>query len=300
MDFKEALVATAGESNILVNEPMSRHTTLKIGGPCDYFVKVNTLDTLQALITLTRSENVPFLIVGRGSNLLVDDDGIKGVVAALSGELASVTINENRITAGAGESLAAAAVFAARKGLSGLEFAGGIPGSVGGGLVMNAGAYGGEMKDVVSEAAIFVDGRIHYLKNSELELGYRHSLMTRLPGAVVVSVTFELKPGDPGEIQAKIDELNARRREKQPLDYPSAGSTFKRPVGGYASALIEAAGLKGVAVGGAAVSEKHAGFIINRDNASFHDVKALIKLVQDKVEISSGIRLEPEVKIIEQ
>ncbi len=299
-DFRTRLGEAAGIENILEREPMKRHTTFKIGGPCDYFVKIISTEKLNAVMKLAKEYEVPFHIIGRGSNLLVDDDGVKGIVAVLTGKLEEVSRSGNRITAGAGAAIAKVAVFAATEGLSGLEFAGGIPGSVGGGLAMNAGAYGGEMKDVVLEAAILCDGQVRYLKNEDLNLSYRHSILDTMKDAVVLSVTFELKEGDPVAIQDKINELNARRREKQPLEYPSAGSTFKRPVGGYASALIESAGLKGISVGGAAVSDKHAGFIINKDDASFHDVKALIKLVQEKVEIESGILLEPEVKIIEQ
>ena len=299
-DFRTRLGEAAGIENILEREPMKRHTTFKIGGPCDYFVKIISTEKLNAVMKLAKEYEVPFHIIGRGSNLLVDDDGVKGIVAVLTGKLEEVSRSGNRITAGAGAAIAKVAVFAATEGLSGLEFAGGIPGSVGGGLAMNAGAYGGEMKDVVLEAAILCDGQVRYLKNEDLNLSYRHSILDTMKDAVVLSVTFELKEGDPVAIQDKINELNARRREKQPLEYPSAGSTFKRPVGGYASALIESAGLKGISVGGAAVSDKHAGFIINKDDASFHDVKALIKLVQETVEIESGILLEPEVKIIEQ
>lgn len=297
-EFKKELREIVGESNFLENEMMDRHTTFKIGGPCDCLIKPSDVNVLSKAVALCVNNDIPFFVIGRGSNLLVDDDGVRGVVIIPSGEMTDISLNGNELTAGAGASLINTAAFAVDHGLAGLEFAGGIPGSVGGGLVMNAGAYGGEMKDVVKCATILCNGRLSTLSKEELNLSYRHSVIEELDHAIVVSVTFDLKPGDSAELKAKISELNRRRMEKQPFDYPSAGSTFKRPVGGYASALIEQAGLKGLAVGGAQVSEKHAGFIINRENATYHDVIALIKLVEDKVEQRSGIRLEPEVKIL--
>ena len=301
------------------DEPMKEHTTFRVGGPAEVYAEPSVTEIYDLMHFLDKND-IDYEVIGNGSNLLVSDKGIKGLVINISKEFIPAAVvdmdikrigsdekvypevadDESMLMVPAGTPLSAAANAAAGRGLTGMEELSGIPGTIGGAVYMNAGAYGGEMKDVVLEAAILCDGQVRYLKNEDLNLSYRHSILDTMKDAVVLSVTFELKEGDPVAIQDKINELNARRREKQPLEYPSAGSTFKRPVGGYASALIESAGLKGISVGGAAVSDKHAGFIINKDDASFHDVKALIKLVQEKVEIESGILLEPEVKIIEQ
>ena len=245
-----------------------------------------------------KKEGVNFFVIGNGSNLLVSDEGVEGVIIHLSGKLAGARVEGDIVRAGAGLSLAALAAFTVEEELSGLEFAAGIPGSVGGAIYMNAGAYGGEMKDVVTGVYIVVDGELKHFSVAEMDFSYRHSRVSGLKNAVVVAAEFKLEKGKKEDIQAKIDELNARRREKQPLEYPSAGSTFKRPETGYASQLIEEAGLKGTRIGGAEVSKKHSGFIINVDNATAKDVKELIACVQKVVDEKSGVKLYPEVKML--
>lgn len=275
-------------------EPMSRHTTFKIGGNADVFVKVETEDELKIVLNLTREYDAPYFILGRGSNLLVSDKGIEGVVISLDG-LDGMTIDGDTVVCGAGASLRAVCLAAQKASLSGLEFAYGIPGTVGGALYMNAGAYGGEMSQVVvSATAIDRDGNTHKFDLSQMKLGYRTSAFKNTD-LIITSVTLKLKQGNPDEIKAAMDDFFARRRDKQPLEFPSAGSTFKRPEGHFAGALIEKNNLKGVSVGGAQVSEKHAGFVINTGGASCDDVLSLIKKVQDTVKTADGVDLEPEV-----
>ena len=230
--------------------------------------------------------------------MLVADEGVEGVIIHLSGKLAGARIEGDVIRAGAGLSLSALAAFTVEKELAGLEFASGIPGSVGGAICMNAGAYGGEMKDVVEGVYVLTDGMLKYFSAEYMQFSYRHSILGELKNAIVVTADFKLIPGKKEEIQSKIDELTDKRREKQPLDYPSSGSTFKRPETGYASQLIEEAGLKGTRIGGAEVSQKHSGFIINANNATAADVKELIAYVQKVVEEKSGVKLYPEVKML--
>lgn len=281
------------------NEPMRDHTSFKIGGPADLFLIPNSLEQLERLLPAVRQAGCPLSIIGRGSNLLVSDDGVRGVVLALTSSLSGMELTENNvILCQAGASLDALCRFALEQELSGLEFAFGIPGSVGGAVYMNAGAYGGEIKDVIRSAShIDADGKLSAFTVDELDLSYRHSRYTD-SDACIVSAAFALSSGDPEAIRARMEELKARRRQKQPLEYPSAGSTFKRPQGSYASALIDQCGLKGYRVGGAMVSEKHAGFLINYDHASCAEMLTLIEDVKRIVKERTGYSLECEVKTL--
>lgn len=276
------------------NEPMSRHTTFKIGGNADLFVKVKTEDELKTVLSLTKEFDLPLFLLGKGSNLLVSDKGIAGVVISLDG-LDSVTVDGDTVICGAGASLRAVCLATQKVGLSGLEFAYGIPGTVGGALYMNAGAYGGEMSQVVvSATALDRDGNIKLFNSEQMKLGYRASIFKNTD-LIITSVTLKLKQGNADEIKSAMDDFFSRRRDKQPLEFPSAGSTFKRPEGYFAGALIEKNNLKGASVGGAQVSQKHAGFVINTGNATCSDVLSLIKKVKDTVKQADGVDLEPEV-----
>ncbi len=280
-----------------LNEPMHRHTSFKIGGNADVFVSVQTVEEFSLTLKLCKKAEVPVTVLGKGSNLLVSDKGIEGVVICLE-KLNKITVEGEKIKAGAGVSLAALCNFAANEGLSGLEFAFGIPGSVGGAVYMNAGAYGGEIKDVLeSVTAVDVDGEILTFSANELCLSYRNSIFHN-NGATVVETVFALKKGIEEEIKAQMSEVMGRRKDKQPLEFPSAGSTFKRPEGYFAGTLIEQCGLKGLTVGGAQVSTKHAGFVINKGGATANDVLELIKKVQQIVFEKTGVTLEPEVIFI--
>lgn len=278
----------------LKSEPMSRHTTFKIGGNADLFITVKDENELKTVIKSAKECDIPYFILGKGSNLLVSDNGIEGAVIKLDG-MNSIEFNGDTVVCGAGASLRALCVAVQKQSLSGLEFAYGIPGTVGGAIYMNAGAYGGEMSHVaVSAAAIDRDGNTHIFNLDQMMLGYRTSVFKN-SDLIVTSVTFGLKKGDKNQIKAAMDDFFARRQSKQPLDFPSAGSTFKRPKGYFAGTLIEKNNLKGASVGGAEVSRKHAGFIINRGGASCSDVLSLIKKVQDTVKTADGVDLEPEV-----
>lgn len=287
------------ELEIRENEPMSAHCSFKIGGPARLMLFPASAAEAASALSLLRREGVRTLIMGNGTNLLVSDAGYDGAVVCMSRPCSDIElIDETKIRAGAGATLAATAVFAAEHSLTGLEFAHGIPGSVGGGTAMNAGAYGGEMRDVI-ESVEFVDldGRIRTLGASELGMSYRHSVFSDTD-KLITSVTFALTPGDAGAIRERMRELIEKRRASQPLDMPSAGSTFKRPERGYAAAMIDAAGLKGERVGGAMVSTKHAGFVINAGGASYEDVVALMREIRRRVYEREGVLLEPEVKLI--
>lgn len=276
------------------NEIMKNHTSFKIGGKADYFVECKTVECLKASVGAAKSLGLPYFVLGKGSNLLVSDKGIRGVVISLS-ELCDITVCGEQITVGAGTSLAGLCTEAYQNSLTGLEFAYGIPGSVGGALYMNAGAYGGEMSQVVASATVLdQNGNIKEIALEDMKLGYRTSVF-KTNGDVILSVKFNLKYGDKEQIKAAMDDFMCRRKDKQPLEYPSAGSTFKRPVGYFAGALIEKNNLKGTAVGGAMVSEKHAGFVINYNHATADDVKSLMKKVQNAVLENDGVELEPEV-----
>ena len=284
-------------AQVRFREAMSSHTTFRIGGAAEAMVSPSDEGQLRTLCALCHSRKIKPLLLGKGSNLLVQDEPLHRLVIH-TGLLDSLTLEGDTITAQCGVTLAGLAVFAMEHGLTGLEFAHGIPGSVGGAVSMNAGAYGGEMKDViVSVTCVSPDGSLHVYENSDCDFSYRHSRFS--DGAdCIVSASFRLKSGDKAEIRACMDDLMARRKAKQPLNLPSAGSTFKRPPNGYASAMIDEAGLRGKGVGNACVSEKHAGFVVNMGGATFRDVTATMKLVQDTVLRTHGTLLEPEVKII--
>lgn len=276
------------------NEPMCKHTSFKTGGMADIFLNVGSVDVLTDILETAKALNVPTYVIGKGSNLLVSDDGIEGAVITLS-SLDEITVDGENIIAGAGASLSAVCVAAANAGLTGLEFAYGIPGSVGGALYMNAGAYDGEMSYVVvSSESITLDGKLEETSVKDMKLGYRTSVF-KANKNIITKVVFALKKAESKDVWDKMNVFMERRKEKQPLEYPSAGSTFKRPTGYFAGALIEENDLKGVAVGGAMVSEKHAGFIINYNNATTDDILKLIKKVQKKVFENNGIELETEV-----
>lgn len=280
-------------------EPMTRRTTFGIGGPA-LLLRPRSRAELQAAMTLCREAGEEPFILGRGSNLLVSDSGISRPVIQLDGDFTAITREGNTLRCGAGASLIAVCRAAAENSLSGIEWGYGIPGSLGGGVYMNAGAYGGELRDVLTEVT-FLDeaGEYRTLPAAELSLSYRHSIFEERLGCVIVEAVLTLTPGDPATIRAAMEDYMSRRREKQPLEYGSAGSTFKRPVGNYASALVDQCGLKGLSVGGAEVSRKHAGFIINRGGATAADVRELIAEVQRIVREKTGYTLECEIKYIE-
>ena len=287
----------ARRDQVLVNEPMSRHATFRVGGPADALFLPEGEDQLIAALSAAREAGVDAFVIGNGSNLIVRDGGVRGLVIAIGEGMSDIRREDDTVVAQAGASLARVAGFAQGEGLSGLEFASGIPGTLGGGCAMNAGAYGGQLSDVLVDARVLLADRIVTLDRGGMEMGYRTSLPLRT-GGIVLSARFALTPDDPAAILERMKDLNARRRDKQPLNLPSAGSTFKRPEGHFAGALIEQAGLKGRSVGGAQVSEKHAGFIVNTGGATAADVLALIRLVQDEVQARSGIRLETEVRVL--
>ncbi|MBQ6825153.1 MAG: UDP-N-acetylmuramate dehydrogenase [Clostridia bacterium] len=277
-----------------LNEPLKKHTSFKIGGNADYFVSVKSTDELILILKELNEKQIPFFIIGKGSNLLVSDKGIEGVVISLA-KMDEITVNGDILKADAGANLAGVCLKAQYFGLSGLEFAYGIPGSVGGALFMNAGAYGGEMSQVVVSAEyVTFSGELGIINLSDMKLGYRTSIFKE-GEKIITSVSFGLKKGNKAEILALMEDFLGRRKAKQPLEYPSAGSTFKRPEGYFAGALIEKNNLKGKSVGGAMVSEKHAGFIINFDNATSQDVRKLISDVQKTVLEADGVLLETEV-----
>lgn len=281
------------------NEPMSKHTSFKIGGNADAYIKVNNLSKLSTILKECQDSNVDYMILGNGSNLLVSDEGIKGAVIRLDGDFRKITlVDDTTIFCGAGATLAYLCKFALNCGLSGLEFAWGIPGTVGGAVFMNAGAYDGEMKDVVhSVSHISPSGEIGRIEKDDLKFGYRTSVY-RNNNMIITGVTLKLKKGNPDGIRAKMDDYMSRRSTKQPLEYPSAGSVFKRPEGNFAGTLIEQCGLKGKICGGAQVSEKHAGFIINKSNATAKDVRDLISQIQKTVSDKTGYNLECELIIL--
>lgn len=293
----ERLSAALPELCLLPQEPLSKHTSFRIGGPAEVLACPRTEAELRELYAFFRGEGLLPRILGGGTNILAPDGGVPGVILSTRG-LDTLRQNEDgTLTAGAGVPLARLAVFAQKHGLTGLEFAHGIPGTVGGGMYMNAGAYGGELVQVaVSARFLTPEGEIKTLNGAEMGLSYRHSAFMEMEG-VILSANFRLQPGDPEAIQARMRELMERRKASQPLDLPSAGSTFKRPVGGYAAALIQQTGLKGLRVGDAAVSTKHSGFVVNLGSATADDVLRLIAEVREKVKADSGIELEPEVRI---
>ena len=279
------------------NEPMRLHTTFRVGGPADVYAEPEDEWELRELLDTCEAAGTPYLLIGHGSNLLIGDGGFRGTVICLGKAFSDIAVDGEVITARAGALLSAVANTALEHGLTGMEFASGIPGSVGGALVMNAGAYGGEIRDILLSADILeMDGSADRTDADGLELGYRSSNISAL-GRTVLGASFRLKKGDPAEIEAKMKDLNGRRKDKQPLEYPSAGSTFKRPEGYFAGKLIEDAGLKGFSIGGAQVSEKHAGFVINKDNATAKDILDLIREVQRRVFENAGVCLETEIRM---
>ena len=283
--------------DIETDVPLKKLTSMKVGGPVDIYLIPHNLETLKKVLNLINEIDIPLQVMGKGSNIIVSDSGFKGVILHLV-KLDRVQITDNIITAESGITLSTLANKALENSLTGLEFASGIPGSLGGALCMNAGAYGDEMKDVVLESLIIdYSGNEYHLSKKDLKLSYRHSILQDEP-LISVKVKLKLKPGNKTDIKKLMKKLNQKRKEKQPLKWPSAGSAFKRPPGNYAGALIEKAGMKGTKVGGAQVSKKHAGFIINRGQATAQDVKNLILKVQNEVYQNSGITLEPEPKFI--
>lgn len=299
IEFDKAIEQYLPDLEVLQDEPMSRHTTFRIGGPAKRMAFPSSREQLVLLMSFAKDYGANPLVIGNGSNLLVPDEGLDRLVIDTSANLNRLERGSgNTVLADAGATLARTADLACKSGLTGLEFAHGIPGSLGGAVSMNAGAYGGEMKDVVvSTRYLDHDLNLCEAEGAAHDFGYRHSVFSDTD-CVVLGSTLALTPGDPAEIRARMLDLSERRRSRQPLDLPSAGSTFKRPVGGYAAALIDAAGLKGYAVGGAQVSEKHAGFVVNRGGATFDDVLRLMDHIRSEVLRTSGVELEPEVKII--
>ena len=279
------------------NEPMSKHTTFRVGGPADLMFYPESREEISAAIEAAKAENVPVYVIGNGSNLLVRDGGIRGLVIVLGDEYAQVCVDGDRIYAQAGVRLSRIAAVAQENGLAGLEFAGGIPGTLGGGCMMNAGAYGGQLSDVLVSCQVLLDGELKSYSLEEMEMGYRTTMPLK-KGGVVLSAEFKLTHDDPAAIAERMRDLAARRRDKQPLNLPSAGSTFKRPAGHFAGALIEGCGLKGHTIGGAQVSEKHAGFVVNIGGATAKDILDLIAYIQKTVKAEKGVDLEPEVRII--
>lgn len=283
------------KERILFHEPMSRHTTFRVGGEAECFVMVRTEEELTKLILHLNQIEEEYFILGNGSNLLVGDKGYRGVVLKLGGSMEEVSVEGNVVRAGAGALLSKVAAEAKNHGLSGMEFAAGIPGSIGGGVVMNAGAYGGEMKQVVvSVRTLDTEGQILLLDNETMEFGYRTSAIKNR-SVIVLEVTLRLTEGNPEEIGARMEELALLRRSKQPLEYPSAGSTFKRPEGYYAGKLIMEAGMRGYRIGGAQVSDKHCGFVVNTGRATAADVREVIEEVQQRVKERFHVSLEPEI-----
>lgn len=282
----------------LYDEPLRNHTTFRVGGKADAFLSVQSIEELKKVLQLCRQKDVPYFVLGNGSNLLVSDEGYRGLIISIGKQMAQITVEGTRITAQAGALLSSVAQKAAKNELTGMEFASGIPGSIGGAIVMNAGAYDGEMKMIVETVDVLTEtGAVRTFSLEEMEFGYRTSRLKREKG-IVLSVTLALKKGESAAILEKMNDFAARRREKQPLEYPSAGSTFKRPEGMFAGKLIMDAGLRGYMVGGAQVAEKHCGFVINKDKATAADVYTLIKDVQSKVKEAFGVTLEPEVVFV--
>ena len=297
-ELKQELLACLGEDGLKLQEMLKEHTTFRVGGAADYFIQPKSAEELRAALEILHRYEIPVLVIGNGSNLLVRDKGIRGAVIQIYNRMADITVAEDTIYAKGGALLSAVAARAAEHSLTGLEFASGIPGSIGGAVVMNAGAYGGEMKDVlVSVEVLTQELEIKTIPVAELDLGYRHSIIPE-KGYIVLGATLRLKEGNAAEIRGRMAELAEQRRAKQPLQYPSAGSTFKRPEGYFAGKLVQDAGLKGKTIGGAQVSEKHSGFLINIGGATAQDILDLIAFCQKEVKEQFGVTLETEVKIV--
>ena len=297
-EIKKMFCELLGRDHVLTDEPMKQHTTFKIGGPADYFLLPETGEEVGEIIKICRKTDTPYFILGNGSNLLVGDGGYRGAVIQVYRNMSAVTVEGTTITAQAGALLSAVAAAAKNASLTGFEFAGGIPGTVGGAAVMNAGAYGGETKDVLVEVTVMdAEGKIFAIPAEKLELGYRTSVIKKA-GYIVLEAKIRLKKGDQEAIRERMKELTIQRTTKQPLEYPSAGSTFKRPEGYFAGKLVMDSGLRGYQVGGARISEKHCGFVINAGDATAKDVRTLMDNVRDIVYEKYGVTLEPEVKFL--
>ena len=294
--FENELKKVLSERQVKTGEPMEMHTTFRVGGPADYFVLPETKEELRETVLLCRREEMPYYILGNGSNLLVSDKGYRGVIIQVFKSMNKIRADGNCIHAQAGALLSAIAARALEKSLKGFEFASGIPGTLGGACVMNAGAYGGEVKQVLKQVTVLdSEGNILAIPSEDLEMGYRTSIIAK-EGHIVLEAVIELEEGNEEEIRSLMEELKNKRVEKQPLEYPSAGSTFKRPEGYFAGKLIQDSGLRGFSVGGAQVSEKHCGFVINKDHATAADIAELMRRVSQCVEEKFGVALEPEVK----
>lgn len=298
LDFYNQLINCIDKERVLLDEPMKQHTTFRVGGNADYFVIPQSAEEVKNIVALCKEADMPYYILGNGSNLLVGDKGYRGVIIQIYKEMNHIRIEDDKVFAQAGALLSRVGTATLEAELTGFEFAAGIPGTVGGAVVMNAGAYGGEMKDIIASATVLTqDGDIITINKEDLELGYRTSVIAK-KGYVVLEAEYQLQKGDKEAIRARMDELKVQRVTKQPLEYPSAGSTFKRPEGYFAGKLIRDAGLRGFQVGGAEVSEKHCGFVINKDQATAADIQELMRQVSDKVMQEFGVKLEPEVKTL--
>ena len=296
--MRQKFIEVLGNNRVLFDEPMSQHTTFRIGGPADVVVMPENYEQIREVLRLCKEEKLPFFVLGNGSNLLVSDSGYRGVIIQMDRNMEEIRLDGEEIHACAGALLSSVAVAARNASLTGFEFAGGIPGTIGGAAVMNAGAYGGELKDVLKEVTVMTrEGEILTIPADKLEMGYRTSII-KTAGYLVLEAVISLKKGDEEKIRAVMKELSERRTEKQPLDYPSAGSTFKRPEGYFAGKLIMDSGLRGYRVGGAQVSEKHCGFVINAGGATAEDVRSLMDHVIRVVREKYGVTLEPEVKFL--
>lgn len=294
----KSLLDILDKEEIFLDEPMKKHISFKVGGPADFLVKPKNEEQIKKLITLLKSENIPYIVVGNGSNLLVKDGGIRGVVIKISDNFNNFEVKDKTVFAQSGALLSLMGRAVLNNNLTGFEFAAGIPGTLGGAIAMNAGAYGGEMKDIIKSVRLMdEEGNIFELKNEEMEFGYRKSILSK-KDYIVLSAVFELQEGNYDEIKNYMRELTKSRVTKQPLNLPSAGSTFKRPEGHFAAKLIEDSGLKGLTLGKAQVSDKHAGFVVNLGNAKAKDILDLIDVVKSTVYSKFGIMLEEEVKIL--
>ena len=297
-EMRQKFIEIFGNNRVLFDEPMSQHTTFRIGGPADVFVMPENYEQIREVLRLCKEEKLPCFVLGYGSNLLVSDSGYRGVIIQMDRNMEEICLDGEEIHACAGALLSSVAVAARNASLTGFEFAGGIPGTIGGAAVMNAGAYGGELKDVLKEVTVMTrEGEILTIPADKLEMGYRTSII-KTAGYLVLEAVISLKKGDEEKIRAVMKELSERRTEKQPLDYPSAGSTFKRPEGYFAGKLIMDSGLRGYRAGGAQVSEKHCGFVINAGGATAEDVRSLMDHVIRVVREKYGVTLEPEVKFL--
>ena len=287
------------KDKIRYNEPMSKHTTMRVGGPVDIMVLPNTIEEITDVINYAKENNIPIKVIGNGSNMIVSDLGIEGIVVKLTCNMSNVNICGETVTCTAGASMPKTAVIARQNSLAGFEFACGIPGTIGGGVKMNAGAYGGQISDVLVSCKYLDENlNVKEIENKDMNYSYRHSIFIDNPNYIVLEATFKLNKGNMEEIESKMQENNTSRKTKQPYEYPSAGSVFRRPEGYFVGKLVQDAGLRGVSVGGAQVSEKHTGFIINKDNATCEDLKKLIELVQKTVKEKFGVELKTEVEFV--